>query len=129
MSDTVKSVEPTEIITKAEAAAEQGQSLEALIAVAAPLIQQCMDTHRATEQDKHQHEQRLLEIKERMQNRFHGRLVPLYGCGALVIAGVIFWACAAGKWEIVTHLLTAVVAGWAGWAARSDVSPPPARAT
>jgi Flp pilus assembly protein TadB len=122
MTDSVKPANTAEVIIKDESAAEQARALQALATAAAPVIQQVMDTSRATAQDRYSHQLRMTEIDERMENGLHRRLFPLVWLGALVTAAVILWACFVGRWEIATHLLTAIVAGGAGWVARSQVA-------
>lgn len=124
MSDTGRHVTLGQVIAKEESAVEQAQALQALATAAAPLIQQVMDTNRATAQDGYDHELRMAEVDERMQNNLHQRLFPLVWLGALVAAAVVLWACYAERWEIATHLLTAAAAGLAGWAAKSRIGAP-----
>jgi hypothetical protein len=121
-TEIVKSPGAAEVVARDEAAAEQTRALQALATAAAPLIQQVMDTNRAAAQDGYNHELRMAEVDERMQNSLFRRLFPLVWLGALVAGAVVLWACYAGRWEIATHVLTAAAAGLAGWSAKSRVN-------
>lgn len=108
-----------QILTKEEAAAiQQTKALERLVAAASPMVQQIFEASRAAQREENEHELRITQLEMQAAERLQRRTFPLLWFGLLVITGLLGWSAYAGKWEIVTHALTAIIAGAVGYALR-----------
>jgi hypothetical protein len=114
-----------QLLTQEQAAEiQQTKALQDLIAAATPLIQQVMDTGRATKREELDHELKLAELDAGAEERLHRRVFPLVWYGAVVVTAAVGWAAYKEKWEIVTHSLTAILAWAAGYTLRGRADHP-----
>lgn len=111
-----------EVLTREEAAAvQQAQALQNLVSALSPLVQQIIDGAHAAKREANEHELRIAQLEAQSTERLHRRAFPLVWFGVIVVTLLLGWSALANRWEIVTHALTAIIAGVVGYALRRPV--------